>query len=439
MGVKSENLEDLLRTLGKKSDWTPDDKTRLQRRLQQAMQDVPPYRQTKRRKTAAKRSLMGAAAAAVAVCVAAGVYEYVQSASLQEPTPAVQEHQVDVQAAPPFHSFNGVFMVDSKHGWILTPDHRILRTIDGGKTWVNVTSELNQMDTRIDPGAHSQSKENSDTAVQLVATGASTAVATMGFHPSRVYWTDDGGNTWHASSIHLSSSELAVSLSFSDSLHGWLTTAVWYHDETAPASLYRTTDGGKSWEKVALLLQQQGKYVLYYPITFKDAQNGFALGAALKPGAHAAETMDLGQYDWSKVYLFRTMDGGIHWERTSTAFREVNGPAVNAPIQFAGNFAYVMIGNTLYTSNDGGTTWKDDVMPQNGLVQFVDNQHGWIWMGNDTMKYTPDGGKTWIGDVRLQYVSSLEFLSQRIGWASTSTEVLSTTDGGKTWQVVYRY
>ncbi|HEY6906183.1 MAG TPA: YCF48-related protein, partial [Ignavibacteriaceae bacterium] len=94
--------------------------------------------------------------------------------------------------------------------------------------------------------------------------------------------TTDGGNHWIEKQAP--EEELIVDLYFLDRDFGWI---LYY----LPNRLYRTTDGGNSWNFISELLSRDPSFVY-----FLDEQNGFA-GGITGPIR----------------YLLKTNDGGFTW------------------------------------------------------------------------------------------------------------------------------
>ncbi len=96
----------------------------------------------------------------------------------------------------------------------------------------------------------------------------------------------------------------------------------------------------------------------------------------------------------------------------------------------------------IYVTHDGGTTWKSTMpLPAAfGTIDFVDMQHGWVTDGM-VLYSTSDGGQHWTKlspGANFEQVTDLSFVSSTTGWAiggqsNTSSFLLKTTDGGKTW------
>jgi photosystem II stability/assembly factor-like uncharacterized protein len=100
-------------------------------------------------------------------------------------------------------------------------------------------------------------------------------------------------------------------------------------------------------------------------------------------------------------------------------------------------------GGTLYTTHDGGTTWKRvlgaeprDAGVQASALAFRDTKHGLLALGNGSLQSTADGGQTWTrqatGTGVVQNVAA-QFTSAQDGWLMQSGWISRTTDGGATW------
>src|SRR5262249_55169024 len=108
----------------------------------------------------------------------------------------------------------------------------------------------------------------------------------------------------------------------------------------------------------------------------------------------------------------------------------------------------------LFKTTDGGATWSflriDGVKQTPTAIYMVDAETG--WMGGATsvdqnlddegepggpsdLLMTTDGGKTWQSQVRLPVsIYDLQFLDKTTGWASGSKgAIYHTTNGGQTW------
>lgn len=101
--------------------------------------------------------------------------------------------------------------------------------------------------------------------------------------------TTDGGATW----LYLRSPSLRA-FHFIDSLRGWASAASRSH-------VYRTTNGGASWEVIADTVGFFDEEFRANAITFIDSSNGWLFGGASFLGDYAV--------------IFRTTDGGYNWVR----------------------------------------------------------------------------------------------------------------------------
>jgi photosystem II stability/assembly factor-like uncharacterized protein len=155
--------------------------------------------------------------------------------------------------------------------------------------------------------------------------------------------------------------------------------------------------------------------------------------------------------------VVRTTDGGIHWRdatpRPSSPHQIYRGTfsvgwlsALNAWIS-----TYMLPQNpdgsrspVLFTTSNGGETWKTNALPHGGYVDFINARDGWLVSGNGVYRST-DGGETWgkIGSAEFPGrfdPAGMTFLSATTGWITGSGDardgiyLLVTRDGGHTWQ-----
>lgn len=335
-------------------------------------------------------------------------------------------------------------------------DDRILRTSTGGATWREIT-----------PAQPQDSAAEIGQGATLFALNEQTAWATYYnrtggplSNPAFVWRTADGGITWQPSA-ELDTTDLEIfqpsDLIFVDAQNGWLMAhagAGMSHDYVA---IYRTKDGGLSWERLIDPYMDGESGVLPMScektgLLFTDVNNGWVTG-------------NCGGVVTGAPYLQRTADGGATWEAV-----ELPAPA-EAPQLFAQDtsacgvqaaaFFDTKLGllpvtcldfnNSVYTSYlyktaDEGGTWAVEALPgEYKAAAFISPETGFVMVapkpdGPRELYQTADSAATLNKAKSLNWTGEFSFVSAQAGWAvATSDEgkaLVQTTDGGQTWKVI---
>jgi|GEM_PF-3019516 len=198
-----------------------------------------------------------------------------------------------------------------------------------------------------------------------------------------------------------------------------------------PFGVARTTDGGQTWTAGQGLCA----FAQCVPqLSFVDAENGWA---ATEQG------------------IFVTRDGGLSWQRQVPA----GGPGPLRAVDFvspATGYAVPELDpNSILITHNAGRAWApagrvSGLSSQNGGpsegvhgLYFLPTGRGWVW-GVRTVLTTADGGQTWqqlpplpasgvIGPLPTQ-VQQLDFVNAEDGWLlGVFGDLWRTEDGGKTW------
>jgi len=251
-----------------------------------------------------------------------------------------------------------------------------------------------------------------------------------------------------------------VSVDFVNPTTGWIAGA---DDENNAGAVFRTTDGGATWTKVADFKQDVLK-----DIDFVSPNEGWVVG-------------DVG--------IYHSTDAGATWvaetERGSwTVTREVSPMNLKAKAGSAAMTAGEFVTSTFFIdattgwavadvpadqrdpskrkgvvfgTRDGGKTWET-LSPAAGLdvalndIWFVTAKDGWAVGGTveanqlDVILHTSDGGRTWTRQQggAPQMTRAVQFVDASRGWVVGMTidldsgemgisKILASTDGGKTW------
>lgn len=141
--------------------------------------------------------------------------------------------------------------------------------------------------------------------------------------------------------------------------------------------------------------------------------------------------------------VFSTKDGGETWKIQNVhdgALYEIEFPTTN--------IGYIVGPQVLVKSTDGGDSWNKvttEIMDSR-YIDFVTNDVGYIGYANMTplMYKTVDGGNSWnvlVDKTYLTYKKSgsypFSFKNENEGAVCGKNVVLYTSDGGKSWRVIF--
>ncbi len=247
--------------------------------------------------------------------------------------------------------------------------------------------------------------------------------------------TPYGGTLWHTSDgatwapRTLPTDRLLMDVDFADTEHGWAVGQ--------SGAIVHTDDGGATWTT-----QASGSTALLGLIDAPTASDGWALGVRVvkrpRPTLKGVvlRTTD-GGASWDHVAL---PDSFVPLEMSFIS--STQGWVVGAELGPRGITAM-----TCLHTVDGGATWQDlsfGALTTGAVlsdVQFTDAQHGWVVgyrSGGSVVLSTDDGGVTWTdraagSALAGQYLSGVRFVGPDVGWVSGMAGIFQTTDGGATW------
>lgn len=337
-------------------------------------------------------------------------------------------------------ALSSIHMLDTQTGWAVTAKGHIIRTTDGAAHWKNVTPSY--------PVTAGQQKVVADFFTVSIAWVAVSRADAGGTTTVSVFRTTDGGQTWQETTI-LQTSPI-YQITFVDARHGWMLSKQVDLASAEAVAILRTTDGGKTWAVVSSALPAStdtpppGQLPFggdKASLGFLDALTGWVTGS-----------FPLNGY----VFLYLTHDGGATWNRQPFPFSPDKASthiSTRPPTFFTATEGILPVSFVtetaasldLYVTHDGGATWQSTtpLAAPATSADVIDMDHGWASDG--TLLYvTSDGGQQWAklapgGD--FQHVTRLDFVSGTIGWAtgvigSQVPSLLKTVDGGKTWTVI---
>jgi len=309
----------------------------------------------------------------------------------------------------------------------------VWKSMNGGTTFKPVFDKYNQSigAVAIDPNDHN---------TVWVGTGESWVRNSVSLGDG-IYKTSDGGDTWTktglADSEHIS--RILIDPKDSNTVYVCAVGHLW--DSNAERGVYKTTDGGKKWDKVLsvnddtgcamIAMDPQETHTLYagmwqarrkaWTFTSGGPGSGFYkstdAGATWKKMTNGLPTGDLGRIGVavaasrpSTIYaiveakqtgLYRTDDGGENWRKINTS-----AGVIGRPFYFANLYVdptdynrVYKLATSLWVSEDGGKTFSGIGGSTHSdhhafWIDPVDTNH--LYTGNDGGVYeSMDRGTMW--------------------------------------------
>ncbi|MFO0093714.1 MAG: WD40/YVTN/BNR-like repeat-containing protein [Gemmatimonadaceae bacterium] len=322
-----------------------------------------------------------------------------------------------------------------KEYWMGTTGSGVFKTTDGGDTWTPMSDRY----FGVTIGAIAVAPSNPDV---VYVGGGEFAIRGNVSHGDGMWKTTDGGKTW--ANIGLNDtrqiSKVRVHPANPDIASVGALGHVW--GPNAERGVFRTRDGGKTWQKVLFRDDSTGVVDLVM-----DPNNPNVLYAGFWQ-AHRKPWMLVSGGKGSG--LFKTTDGGDTWTEITKNPGLPTGTWGNIGISVSGansNRLYALIeaeAGGVYRSDDAGATWQK-VNDERKLRQrawyytriYADPKNAdVVYASNVQFQVSKDGGKTWSnlnpphGDSHDLWIAPDDpnrMIEGDDGGASVST------DAGRTW------
>ncbi len=314
----------------------------------------------------------------------------------------------------------------------------VWRTTDGGNTWVPLTDKASFASV----GGIAVAESNP--SVIYVGTGESCIRGNISYGDG-MYKSTDGGKTW--THIGLNETQHIAKVLVHPRNPDLVYVAALGHayGPNSDRGVYRSSDGGKTWEKVLYKDEKTGAIDLVF-----DPHNPNVMFAAMYQVQRTPWSMESGG---AGSGLYKSTDGGAIWKRLEGKGMP-SGILGRIGVSVSGadsNRVYALIEakeGGLFRSDDGGDTWTkvndDQRMTQRAWYFthiFADPKNeDTLYILNTGMFRSTDGGKSltllpvphgdhhglWIDPINPQ-----RMINGNDGGATI------TVDGGKTWSTQY--
>ncbi|MGH7559850.1 MAG: WD40/YVTN/BNR-like repeat-containing protein [Gemmatimonadales bacterium] len=311
----------------------------------------------------------------------------------------------------------------------------VFRTTDGGTTWVPLT------DGKVPVGSiGSIAVSESNPSVIYVGTG-SDGVRSNVSTGRGVYRSTDGGASWQFAGLYDVGQIGAVRIHPTDPNTLWVAAYGDLFTSSPGRGVFKSTDGGRRWKKTLFISDSTG-----------------AMDVELKPGDPSVVYAWMSRIErkpWTIISgsreggFYRSTDGGETWSRVATGLPgELIGKGNLAVTAADPSRIYALIeakpGGGLYRSDDGGTTWAQ-VNAQGSLIQrpFYYTTLGAdptsadvVYAGAEGFFKSTDGGRT-MAPLRTPHGDNHDiWVSPRDGNIMVQANdggANVSFDGGRTW------
>ncbi len=261
-----------------------------------------------------------------------------------------------------------VHFADVQNGWVVGSAGTLLRSSDGGTSWVAQSAAL---------GAGSSELYS----VHFVSATTGWVVGAGGF----VKKTTNGGTTWLPQMVNTSTDLYDVY--FKDANNGWIVGAC--------GLILRTTNGGTNWDAIS----SAQNYNLY------------AVSAANANNVAAAS---------SGTVLLRSSDSGANW---SSATGVTSGSNFRA-MAFSGATGWAAsTGGSIWKTTNGGNVWLfwGSAAPNTGVWQAAATTTAYAYIAGLGGKLVRSAGTAVFDDfsdgITTEDLYGLQMLSDENGWA----------------------
>jgi len=271
------------------------------------------------------------------------------------------------------------------------------KTANAGGQWENISDGFFEMGS---VGAVSVSQSNPN--IVYCGMGEHAPRGVMTSYGDGVYKSNDAGKTWIKLGLERTQhiSRIIIHPTNPDIVYVAAQGALYAPNEER--GVYRSMDGGKSWEKILYVDEGTGAVELSM-----DVNNPLVLYAAMwehqrKPNKVISGGPGSG--------LYKSTDGGNTWKEMTKGLPEEKGKMAISVSPANSDKVYALIESDsnqdkggLFVSNDAGDSWHM-VSGDNRLVQrawyyievFTDpNDEDTVYVLSASMFRSEDGGKTW--------------------------------------------
>lgn len=316
------------------------------------------------------------------------------------------------------------------------------KTTDGGTTWNPIfdgQTALSIGHIAIDP---------SNPNIVYIGTGDPN-VSGYPFIGDGLWKSTNGGSSW----THLGLSETAIiskiAISPANSNTIYVATMGLPMERTPDRGLYKTTDGGLSWQKILYIGEETG----VIDLILHPTNANIAYAASWDRIRNNQESLVSGE----NAKIWKTTNAGLNWTALSGGLPTGNysriglGMAPDSPDHLYATY----VGQNLdfagvYETANGGATWTEN--PGNNIDPGFMGGFGWyfgkihinpfnkldIWIPGITGMRSVNGGQTW--DYSIPWDQDVHadkhdmvFLNATTALLATDGGLYKTTNGGTTW------
>jgi photosystem II stability/assembly factor-like uncharacterized protein len=302
------------------------------------------------------------------------------------------------------------------------------KTTDGGNNWNPVTDgQINSASV----GAVAVCAADPD--VIYIGTGETQLRGNV-MQGDGVYKSTDAGETWTHLGLTAAQNFARIRIHPEDCDVAWAAAFGQHSADNPERGVYKTTDGGESWDLTLFKSEKAGAVDLVV-----DANDPDILYAAIWEAFRKSWGMSSGGFDSG---LWKSMDGGEHWvDITSNLGLDPAGPIGKIGVAVSGansNRVWVIVEHEpqggVYRSDDAGESWEQ-VNDERKLRQrafyysriYADPQDEDVVYALNTGFYrSTDGGVTFPGQIRVPHGDNHDL------WiAPTDPErMINSNDGG---------